>query len=338
MADAARRPRVSPPTLTIVSLVLIQGGVWLLGYGADDGSAASARFVASLEWVTWATLAGFSTATFAVMLVLGLGAVIRPPTSWGLTETPKRRRYGYLVVASVFVLGLAAFILIGSKPAPAVASLPVQHIIWRTRGVVLAGYVAVIPWLALVWLAHAACAQLEATTRGLPQGGLPTADVSVRSGQEREVVDAFQRTVDQLRRLWRLMTYCVTAAAITVVVAIVTAGALRAAFLAYAPDRAAEFPGSEVLLFGALFAALQAAIGLPLVISWRARARDLVERAYPFRLGGPSTDAWITERARLEALLHLDVTLLRNPLAALSILAPLVTSVLAVFIPGLSKS
>jgi len=134
------------------------------------------------------------------------------------------------------------------------------------------------------------------------------------------------------------MTSCVTAAAVTVVVAIATGGALRAAFVAYAPDRAAEFPGSYVLLFGALFAVLQAAIGLPLVVSWRARARDLVERAYPVRLGGQPTDAWVTGRAQLEALLHLDVALLRNPLTALSILAPLVTSVLAVFIPGLAKN
>jgi hypothetical protein len=272
------------------------------------------------------------------MLVLGLSAIIRPPTNWGLAETPRRRRYGYLVVASVFVLALAAFMLIGSKPLPAVASLPVQYIIWRARGVTVSGYLAVIPWLALVWLAHAECSQLKTTAQGLPHSGLPTADASVRSGQEQDVVNAFQQTIDQLRRLWRLMTYCVTAAAITIVVAIVDAGALRAAFIAYAPDRAAEFPGSNVLLFGALFAVLQAAIGLPLVISWRARARDLVERAYPLRLGSVPADAWATERARLEALLHLDVALLRNPLAALSILAPLVTSVLAVFIPGLAKN
>jgi hypothetical protein len=85
MAGATRRPRVSPPTLTIASLIAILAAARLIGgYAADDGSTASERFVARVEWGTWATLAGFSVATFAVMLVLGLSAIIRPPTNWGL--------------------------------------------------------------------------------------------------------------------------------------------------------------------------------------------------------------------------------------------------------------
>jgi hypothetical protein len=40
---------------------------------------------------------------------------------------------------------------------------------------------------------------------------------------------------------------------------------------------------------------------------------------------------------QLEQLLHVDVPLLRNPLTALSLFAPLLTSVLAVFIPQLTS-
>src|SRR5262249_22950269 len=108
------------------------------------------------------------------------------------------------------------------------------------------------------------------------------------------------------------------------------------AFIAYAPKRAAEFPGSVVLLFGGLFAVVQAVIALPLVASWRARARDLVERARPLPADGV-TDAWVAAPTRLDTLLHLDVPLLRNPLAALSVFAPTVTSLLAVFIPDLAS-
>ena len=40
-------------------------------------------------------------------------------------------------------------------------------------------------------------------------------------------------------------------------------------------------------------------------------------------------------RARLESLLGLDVTLIRNPLTLLTVLTPLVTSLLAAFLPEL---
>lgn len=333
MAGWARRLLVSPPVLTTGSLAAVVVAVGLLGYGASDGSAASARFVTRVEWLTWVVLAGFAVATFAVVLVLGLGAVIRPAPGWGLAGTPPRRRYGYLGAAVLLVLALTAVLLFGSEPSPAVASLPVEHMVLRTRSVVVAGFVSVIPWLTLVWLAHRECAELKESTHGLAP-----VDAAAPAGEQQQAVDAGRPTVDQLRRLWRLMTACVTAAAIAVVIAILTAGALRTAFTAYAPGRAGEFPGSTVLLFGALFAVLQAAIGLPLIISWRARARDLVEHLYPFRLGGARADTETADRVRLEALLHLDVALLRNPLAALGILAPLVTSVLAVFVPGLAKN
>jgi hypothetical protein len=186
--------------------------------------------------------------------------------------------------------------------------------------------------LALVWLAHAICDELRTSVASMPAEEVVTAGGAPGTAAGGE---AIRSTVDQLQRLWRLMTQCVTAAAISVVVAIVTAGALRAAFLSYAPGRADDFPASNVLLYGALFAVLQTAIGLPLVVSWRARARELVERAYPLPIDGQPTEGWLGDRRRMETLLHLNVSLLRNPLAALSVLAPLATSALAVFIPQL---
>ena len=66
-----------------------------------------------------------------------------------------------------------------------------------------------------------------------------------------------------------------------------------------------------------------------------ARAREFVERSHPIRLTDPSSDEWTKGRERLEALLHLNVSVLRDPLALLSVLAPLATSALAVLIPGL---
>lgn len=242
MAAADRTPRFSPPTLTIGSLVLIWVAGWMVGYAAEDGSPASERFVDSVEWGTWVFLAGASAATFAVMLVLGVRAIVRPYPGWGLATTQARRRYGYLIVALLFMAGLTA-VMLGAEPWPAVADLPLQRPTWRTRGIIVAGYAAVVPWLALVWLAHAECSRLKASTEDLPPDGLPTTDATQLSAQQQRAVEAFQDAITKLRRLWRLMTYCVTAAAVSIVIAIVTAGALRVAFIAYAPKRADEFPG-----------------------------------------------------------------------------------------------
>lgn len=304
----------------------------LLQFHADDGSDAGRRFVTGTAWFAWTAVAGLSLAAFAVSFAIGMNAILRPSVALGLRSSPPARRYGYLAVAVLLVAAIAVAMFLGTGAPPEVASLPVTHILLRTRGVVLIGFAATVPWLALVWLAHASCFELRSMAATMPAEGL----IDVPADAENPAVDTARQTVEALQRLWRLMTQCVTAAAISVVVAIVTAGALRAAFLAYAPGRGDDFPASSVLLYGAFFAVLQAAIGLPLVVSWRARARDLVDRAYPLPLGGRPTDTWLDDRRRLETLLHLNVPLLRNPLAALSVFAPLVTSALAVFIPQLA--
>jgi hypothetical protein len=79
------------------------------------------------------------------------------------------------------------------------------------------------------------------------------------------------------------------------------------------------------------------AIGLPLAASWRTRARDLVEHAYPLRLDGHRDERCAEDRARLEHLLHLDVSLIRSPLTALTLFTPLITSLLAALVPDIAK-
>jgi hypothetical protein len=69
-------------------------------------------------------------------------------------------------------------------------------------------------------------------------------------------------------------------------------------------------------------------ITVPLIASWRSRALRLVETVAPT----PSP-----ERTSLETQLQLNLPLLKNPLTALNVFAPLVTSVLAAFIPQLGK-
>ena len=68
------------------------------------------------------------------------------------------------------------------------------------------------------------------------------------------------------------------------------------------------------------------------------KRRCIVDHAYPLPPDGQPTEEWVASRAWLEVLLHPDVSLLRNPLIALTILSPLLTGVLAAFIPELGKA
>jgi hypothetical protein len=79
-------------------------------------------------------------------------------------------------------------------------------------------------------------------------------------------------------------------------------------------------------------------ITIPLVAAWRSCAFALIDRSYPLPADGQPTEEWVSARARLEKLLHLDVPLLRNPLTALSVFVPLITAALAAFIPQLGMS
>ncbi len=48
-----------------------------------------------------------------------------------------------------------------AKPYPALTQFPIQHMVLRDRTVVVSGYVAMIPWVALVWLAHQECVSIH---------------------------------------------------------------------------------------------------------------------------------------------------------------------------------
>ena len=95
---------------------------------------------------------------------------------------------------------------------------------------------------------------------------------------------------------------------IVVTGAVLTSGALRAALV---PDYTSEedFPESAIVLYGAFFAVMLAFAVIPLLMAWRAAARELLDSAYPFttRTSAEGDAA----RARLAARLDLDSSLFR---------------------------
>ena len=264
---------------------------------AGASRADAPRFVDSTPWLSWLVLSGLALNVFAA-LVTGRVLVLRNREQWGL-GSGRFRPYLACSIALVLVLVGVRLATGGANPDLPVTGLPI-----RTGAILGSGMLACIPWLALAWLGHA-----------------NVLAVDVEHGDAVEVTD-------QLARLWRLIVTIVSAFTAVVVVAILCSGALRAAFLFAHPNQKDDFPPQNVLLYGAIFAILLALITVPLVASWRSRALRLVEVVAP----APST-----ERAALETRLQLNLPILRNPVTALNVFAPLVTSFLAAYVPQLGR-
>jgi hypothetical protein len=216
---------------------------------------------------------------------------------------------------------LAALVLIGAvfyflSLAPRGASWPEGLPVGRSGDVAVIIGLCGVPWLVLAWL-------LQRHFANVPRGDAPS--------------------IEELRNLWDLLNAIVLAFAVFVVVALVTTGALRAVYFAGdkdpAPDKqGAEFPSSDVLLYGAYFAVLLSAIALPMVAAYRSAARRRVTLSCRIPSGNnvPTSDEKDAVD-RVETLLHLDIGFLRSPITALAVFTPLITAALAAYLPDLAS-
>lgn len=225
--------------------------------------------------------------------------------------------------------------------------IPIGWWSWGAYVFISLGAIAAAPWVLLVWRAHAQLHQINTKP-----------DSSIKS-------DA---SIDDLTLIWSQIVNILLALTLLVTSATLVTGALRIAVTAKAKPvpggkfepfvKLEDYPSSHVLLFGAFFTLLLAVAVLPLVAAWRGKARSLVDHLAPFKYesassnpsaGTPGKDADAAKgkdadaaeaaddkRSKLEKHLHLDAGLLQSPLTGLSILTPLLASVLAVFIPELA--
>ncbi|MGW5189877.1 hypothetical protein ACWEOO_11520 [Kribbella sp. NPDC004138] len=300
--------RLAAPLTTFVSVGVVAAGFALLGFrdhvGTEDGDSFS------LAWTAWKLCGALAIAVFLAALLIG-SRLLGELSQWGLSSVKDRRRT-YLLIAVGTMALLTVLKAFGYTFSPA---SPVNELGPRTNAVLFAGLAAATPWLVLVWLGLDAARALDVVQLAkLPHDGL-----------------------ESLLQLRRLLIGSAGAFSVGVVAALLTSGALRNAMLAYDPDRT-DFPASSVLLYGAVFAIVLTVLTLPFASVWRSRARGFVDEVFALPADGKITEAWVADRERLEHLLRIDVGLLRSPLTALNVFAPLVTSLLAAFVPQLGSS
>lgn len=304
--------KLPPPLLSMIVFGLAFCFAGLLGVAGSDGTAVSDAFVKGVPWTVWRAVAGAALVVFALLTAQAI-RILQHPDRWGFYPPPARRRR-YLLCAAVSAAAVTAYRIIFPGVVP---DLPVQSLQTRTGAVLLCGMLAAIPWLTIVWLAHAECRELWQ--------------------RDDDPLDEPQAHIRRLERLWQLLIVCVGAFMLGVVAAVAASGAIRGAFVSAHPDRADEFPPSNVLLYGGMFALGLAVIGIPMAVAWRNRAQQLVEHMCPLPASGRPSEEWLQERRRIEHLLHLDISILRNPLTILSVFAPLFVSALAAFLPQLAN-
>lgn len=338
-----RKPRLEHAP--VVTLIFVAGAALafgtLLWLTNRPGPGKQGEFVGSVSFHSWTAIAAIAVVAFFDSIISGVvalsGQPATPPPGSGLraratglrkyfatvVRSAWRGTWPYVICYLVFAGIAIGVLLLAGKGGP---DVPVHG--WRTivRTLLGLGCVAAAPWVLVVWMTHD-----EMTRKRETLGKLPTFGVKAAvPGDDTEKLD---RTLNDLLQDRRTIYAAVTRLMVVVLAALFMSGALRAALVAWPPTKDA-LPAADVLLYGAFFAVALGLAVIPLLRAWRNTAQAFVDQVYPPSVA-TTADA-DSARARLLAVLDLNGSLFRSPIALSSILAPLVTSLLAAFIPKVS--
>lgn len=214
-----------------------------------------------------------------------------------------------LVVSLVAYLGVCLFVLAALTGHGPPGGLPTIRLVMPPLYAV--AEVAAAPSVLTVWLVHARLRQLERA----------------------EPASALAQLVTAKADLGR----CLTALSLIASTGLVNTALLRAAYLAHGMQPEA-FPATTVLLFGAGVTAIVALVCIPVHLRWRDAALALVDAVYPLPADARPTEDWANGRARLRDLAGVDAPVTKTLSVAFGILAPLATSLLGVYLPGLKPA
>ncbi|WP_159083778.1 hypothetical protein [Nocardioides terrigena] len=306
----------SNPALTSIAFAVGALAAWLVLFGVTRAGADTDKaFVDSAPFQTWVGVAALASVAFIDTLVAGIRELHDERLR---ASEPSAKAYVglYLLFAAIVVVTLLG----GGRGGPEV---PIEH--WRfiALALLLLGAAGAGPWIVLVWASHALLSRYRAEIPSLHAPASDARSVADLDGMMERLLDIRSDIAAAVGRLLAL-----------VLSAVLLSGALRAA-LVPDPLSEAEFPASAVLVYGAFFTVVLSLVVLPLMMSWRRTATMLLNRAYPRSVAITADDA--AAKDRLLAVLDLNGSLFRSPIALTSLAAPLVTSFLAVFIPQIGN-
>jgi hypothetical protein len=308
--------RRSNPALTSIALAMSALVAWLALFVATSGGASTDRvFVRSAPFQVWLGVAALAVVAFVETLLAGVRELRDERLR---TSSPSARAYVglYLLFAAVVVVMLVA----GGRGGP---SVPIEY--WRlvSLALLLLGVAGAGPWIVLVWASHSLLSRYRTEIPHLPA---PATREQAVAAQDEIMELLLEIRSDIAAAVGRLL--------VLVVAAVLLSGALRAALV---PDQMSEtdFPSSAVLVYGAFFTVALSLAVLPLMLSWRRTATLLLHHAYPRSVATSAEDA--AAKDRMLAVLDLNGSLFKSPVAVSALAAPLVTSLLAVFIPEIGN-
>jgi hypothetical protein len=310
-------PAVTSATFVLLVLAAAEALRWF-----TDRNATNDVFVASIGFRTWTASAAIGLGLWAALFGWGI-ATIR-----GLGGGNVRPNLGPWVrdIAAFTVLVIALLTLLALPLGGRSHNVPVRGWAGLIQSLVVVGAVAASPWLLTVWRAHERMRQLRTVIEGLSP--LQRTDVAATP------TATIEPWVSALLEVWATIERCVLGLALLELPVVLNTGALRIALIDTGVIKKSTFPPSAVIAYGAIFAVVLAVAVIPLIMSWRSAAADLVDRALGAPPGGIPDETWQGDRERLVKRLHLDVGVFRDPLTSLSLLTPLLSALVTAFLPS----
>jgi hypothetical protein len=274
------------------------------------------RLVRSPAFGAWDTFAAISVVAFGDALLDGIRELRKEP----LRSSPLSPRFfaPYFAALVLLVMGILSSASEGDL-------VPIDNWSVIARTLVIWGAIGASPWVIAVWSLHAMLTETRVNVGQLAP-----------ASSEGSAVEDLDAQLRMLRAYRRVIGRAVGRLLVIVLAAVLMSGALRTALVGEGgPMKEEDFPASAVLMYGAFFTGVLATAVVPLMMRWRELARRLVERAYPSTVRETSDD--VAARQRMLAALEVNGALFTFPVTLTALLAPLVTSLLSVYVPQLGK-
>jgi hypothetical protein len=290
--------QVRPALVTIGALAGLV--VVLSGFQLALGSGGHTSQARTPEFFTWSAFASMGVVGYAFVFLRTV-RMVRPLSRASLAVSLA----AYAVVCGIVLAALTGHGPPGGLPTVGFVMPPLY----------LVAEIAAAPSVLTVWLVHARLRQLDDTLRQAEPAGALAHLVSAKADLGR----------------------CLSALSLIASTGLVNTAMLRRAYLAQGM-KPEVFPATTVLLYGAGVTAIVALIYIPVHLRWRDSALTLVETVYPVPADARPSEDWMNGRVRLRDLAGVDAPLTRTLSAAFGILAPLATSLVGVYLPGLKPT